>query len=137
MMTVLHRTGSAPRLRRGFTLIEVMIVIVIIGVLTAIALPNYRSHMINSNRATAQAEMMAIASKEEQYLLANRTYASKTAIAHTLPTGVSDRYDWDITLGAGSVPSYTINFTAKGSQSSDGNLSLDNNGIKLPAAKWK
>ncbi len=45
-------------------------------------------------------------------------------------------YTPSITLGAGAVPSYTITFTAKGNQASDGNLSLTDQGVKTPADKW-
>ncbi len=128
-----------PLKGRGFTLIEVMIAIVIVGILTAIALPAYRSYIVKGKRGAAQAQMMDLANREEQFLLANRTYAPKATIVangYGLPTSVADSYSWEITVTAGSLPTYSIVFTPINAQVGDGPLSLDSNGTKLPAGKW-
>lgn len=125
-------------MQKGFTLIELMIAVVIIGILASIALPSYTEYIIRSNRAAAKSEILAIANLEEQYLLANRAYASKSAIAasgYALPNQVSAKYSYDITLGTGTVPSYTITFTPSGSQAVDGNLTLNSAGVKT--GKWQ
>jgi len=119
----------------GFTLIELMIVIAIIGILLAIALPSYRQFIIEANRTAAQAEMMEIANLEEQYLLANRSYGDTSAIGYTLSTDVAQNYTQAIAVGTSPL-SFTITFTAIGNQASDGNLTLTNTGAKTPADKW-
>ncbi|MES2675225.1 MAG: type IV pilin protein [Pseudomonadota bacterium] len=124
--------------QNGFTLIEMMIAVAIVGILAAIALPSYQQHVIRSHRSAAQSEMMDIANREQQYLLANRAYANKTTLAasYTLPGDVSAKYDYDITVGATAVPTYLITFSPTGTQVGDGDLTLSSDGVKTPPDKW-
>lgn len=127
------------RSRQGFTLIELVIVVAIVGILAAIALPSYREYVVRGNRAAAQATMMEIANREQEYFLANRSYASKATLeanGYALPADVSRNYSYGITLDAGPPVGFTINFTAEGGQESDGDLSLTSAGIKSPSSKW-
>lgn len=125
--------------QRGFTLIELMIVVAIVGILSSIAYPAYTQYMINASRAAAQSEMMAIANRQQQFLLTNRNYVDKATLeasGYALPADVDKKYDYAIVLGGGAVPFYTLTFTAIGSQAGDGNLTINSDGVKTPADKW-
>jgi type IV pilus assembly protein PilE len=58
----------------GFTLIEVMIVVVIVGVLLAIAVPSYQNSMQKGRRSEARAVLLDAANRQEQYMLDRGTY---------------------------------------------------------------
>lgn len=126
-------------IQRGFTLIELMIAVAIVAIIAAVAYPSYTKQVQKSNRRAAQAEMLEIANREQQFLMANRSYATKaqlTTAGYTLPSTLSNLYTWDVALGAGSVPTFTITFTATGPQADDGALTYTHDGVKGPAEKW-
>jgi type IV pilus assembly protein PilE len=125
--------------QRGFTLIELMVTVGIVGILAAVGYPSYTSHVKKGVRRAAQAQMLDIANREQQFLLANRAYASYSALqtsGYTLPTDLNGKYTPTITVGSGTVPAFTVTFTASGSQASDGNLTFNSEGVKAPADKW-
>lgn len=121
---------------KGFTLIELMIVLVIVAILAAIAYPSYRESVRRGNRRAAQATMMEIVNQEHQYFIANRVYADAATLGVTLPPDIDDDYDFTIALDAGPPPGFTVNFTAINGQVSDGDLSVNSVGVKTPEEKW-
>lgn len=61
--------------QKGFTLIELMVVVAIVAILTMVALPFYEEYVIRSNRSVGAAELMKLASRQEQFFIDNKTYA--------------------------------------------------------------
>lgn len=127
------------RNQTGFTLIELMITVAVVAILAAVAYPAYTDQVRKGVRRAAQAQMMDLANREQQFLLANRSYvdyASVTASGYALPPEVSASYTPSIVVATGTFPAYTITFTAKANQLKDGDLTLNHQGVKTPAAKW-
>ena len=120
---------------RGFTLVELMVVVAIVAVLAAIVYPSYQNHLRKARRADAQTFMMDVANREQQYLLDARAYATGsgalTSLNVTTPSTVATYYTVSVAAGA-ATPSFTITATpiAGTPQVSDGALTLDNTGAK-------
>lgn len=122
---------------KGFTLIELMIVVAIIAILVSIAIPNYQQYIIRSNRSAVQAFMVHVDNREKQYLLDARAYTDIAGLGLTAPDDVSKNYNVTVVATAGP-PGFTITAEPKAgtSQASDGNLTLNNLGAKTPTNKW-
>ena len=123
------------RKHRGFTLIELVVVVAIIGILVSIAYPSYQSHLRKGRRAQAESFLMEVANGQQQYLLDARTYAPDLAtLGKVPPTDVSNFYNLRV-VTATPPPSFTIQATpiAGSVQEPDGALTIDNTGAKTRA----
>lgn len=121
---------------RGFTLIELMITVAVIGILTAVALPSYRAYIERGQRAHAKTVLLEAAQFMERYRSSNFKYRDASNNAPALParlqvspTEGAKRYD--ITLVTPDDSSFTLTATPSGwTDSVCGNLSLTNLGEK-------
>ena len=103
---------------RGFTLIELMITVAIVGILGGIAYPSYQAYVKRAYRADARAQVLDIAQKEERYYSSNNTYLAIAAPPTAAPTGwqnwaggggtmTSRKYGVSVTIAGGGT-TYTI-----------------------------
>lgn len=113
----------------GFSLIEVMIVVIIIGILCAIAYPSYQQYIHKSHRAQARAALLTAASHLEKTAAATGVYA--TTLPESLKTVESKTYT--IALASGASPTaYLLQALPTGAQQQDkcGALRLNSMGEK-------
>lgn len=114
---------------KGFTLVELMIVIAILGILGSVAYPSYVNHMKKANRADGIDSLLALAGRMEEYYMNNDTYVGATVANVNSSDG---KYTLAITTATAFA--YTITATPVGGDSYCGNLTLNSLGVKGTSA---
>lgn len=135
---------NLTRRHLGFTLIELMIVVAVIGILAAIAYPSYQEYVRESRRSNARVDLLELAQFMERYHTSNGRYtvtAASNAAGPTLPydespkDGSAKYYNLsllDAAAGDLTANSYTLQAVPKGTMAGDrcGTLTLANTGVK-------
>lgn len=135
------RLSSRPQGERGFSLLELMAAVAIVGILSAIAFSSYTDSMTKGRRSSAQTHLLDIAQRQQQYLLDARSYAvNLTALNLTTPSEVSKYYTITIcqlpsgscVAPGGTPPAFAAIATpiAGTAQADDGTLSITHTGVK-------
>ena len=149
MIKAHNNTYASSQVQQGFTLIELMIVVVFASILAAVAYPSYTKYTIKAKRTAAEGFMLQLASREEQYLADARTYTSAfttsgNSLYITPPTETSGKYGFSIVvvtvntdanyIAGAALPQYIITAIPAGAQATGdtqcGTLTLDSLGTK-------
>lgn len=131
-----HKRNDAPR-TAGFTLVELVIVMAVLAILSAIAIPNYSEYVMRGHRAAAQSYISDVASRQAQFFLDRRAYAATVAALNlAVPPDIANRYNVVIVANAGPPATFTVTATPMGTQLNDrcGALTIDQAGAKTAAA---
>jgi len=133
---------SKPSHARGFNLIELMVVVLIIGILSAIAVPSYQQYVIRSSRTAAQTELLIMASTQEKIYLNSNQFTSSVINLYNgqssgglgRASGKSEDGMYAFTISHDlNLQTYTLIATpvAGVRQAGDGCLTIQENGLRL------
>jgi prepilin-type N-terminal cleavage/methylation domain-containing protein len=106
-----------PSRQKGFTLIEIMIVVAIVAVLAAVALPNYRDYVLRGRLTEAIGGLSDARTKMEQYFADNRTYPTGGCVTSGTPSStqilVQALQSFTLTCAA-TASTFTVTATGSG-----------------------
>ena len=129
--------AAAPTREGGFTMLEVMIVVAIVGILAAIALPNYSDYIKRGKIIEATSALGDLRTRYEQYYLDNRTYVGGCAIIKPV---VNTARAFDIDCPGESATAYSGTATGKATEGMSGfTYTIDQNNAKtstITATGW-
>ena len=145
----------------GFSLMELMIALVIIGILMSMAVPAYQEYLRRANQAAAKAVLMEVSSRQEQYLMKSGAYSNSytvagcvfSELAYTVPAEVCANFDITLTAGTNTastvvamqgLPIFRVSASGKAGTIQAGypaagattEYSINQFGLKLPVSAW-
>jgi type IV pilus assembly protein PilE len=113
---------KAIQKQRGVTLIELVVVMIIVGILAAVAIPSYRDYVLRSQRSDAKDALLALATAQEKHYLQCNTYGTAIAgatncAAGQVQTAAASKNGWyTLAIVAADAISFTVSATAAAGQ---------------------
>ncbi len=124
--------------KKGLTLIELLIVMIIVAILAAIAVPLYTGYMVRARRADAKTALEQLRASQEMRRAEYGEYSDDIPALATSWGGPAERVgDYDISFVSASANSFTAQAAPWATrQTGDGTLTINNRGDKTPPDKW-
>jgi type IV pilus assembly protein PilE len=123
----------------GFSLLELMIVVVIVGILASIALPAYQQYSRETKRADAHAALLRIATIQEKFFSNNNQYAvSTTTLGYAGHPAISNEGFWAVSVTAVGAATFTLSAAPAGGHVDPDcpAITLTSAGLRGPATCW-
>ena len=129
--------GPCKTREQGFSLIEVMIVVIVLGILASIAIPSYQEYVRRGNRADAKSVMLQAANWMQQCYTLNNTFTPNPPATCALPASLSaspasGTPKFSVTLSAVAAQAYTLQAAPTGGYADPkcGTLTITNSGAR-------
>lgn len=122
---------------RGFTFTEILIVLAIVGILSAVAIPSYQQHRLRAVQTQGMVTLQELAQRQARLRLASGTYESAEGLLElgALPKAVASHYRLAVEIGD-SGRAYILRLIPRALRDNDPEISLDHIGRRRPDNLW-
>lgn len=107
------------RFQQGFTLIELMIVVAVIGIITAVALPSYQEHVVRTRRVAAAGCLLELAQFMERQYTTTMTYSGAVLTTPSCTNELAGSYTFAFATAEPTATTYIIDAAPAGAQTKD------------------